>query len=124
MQRILIIEDDSVTARIYRAVLENREYQVEVSSNGASGIQRLIEFRPDGLLLDLMLPDSDGLELLKSLRNLDCFDNLPVIVYTNAFVPHMVEAVHKAGATCVFDKSIMTPLMLVEAFRESLRVMA
>lgn len=122
MQKILIIEDDSVTARIYRAVLEKREYLVEVSSDGASGFARVIEFRPDGLLLDLMLPDSNGLELLKALRNLDY--NLPVIVYTNAFVPQMVQPANDAGATCIFDKSIMTPLMLVEAFRDSLRVIA
>jgi len=63
MQKILIIDDDTVTAEIYRAVLEKRGDVVEMSPNGASGLQRVIEFRPDGLLLDLMLPDTNGLEL-------------------------------------------------------------
>jgi len=124
MQRILIIDDDAVTAAIYRALLEKRGYLVEVSSNGASGFQRVIESRPDGLLLDLMLPDNNGLQLLKSLRDLGYLDNVPVIVYTNAYVPQMVQPAHEAGATCVLDKSILTPLRLLEAFRDSLPVTA
>jgi len=124
MQRILIIDDDGVTAAIYRAVLEKRGYLVEVSSNGASGFQRVIESRPDGLLLDLMLPDNNGLQLLKSLRNLGYLDNVPVIVYTNAFFPQMVQPAHEAGARCVLDKSILTPSGLLEAFRDALPVMA
>jgi hypothetical protein len=43
-----------------------------------------------------------------------------VIAYTNAYVPQMITEVHDAGATKVFDKLTMTPLMLAEAFRNSL----
>ena len=68
MKKILIIDDDRVTARIHRAVLEKDGYQVDVADNGKSGLERLIEFRPDGLLLDLMLPEINGTEVLKGLR--------------------------------------------------------
>src|SRR5262249_34211525 len=111
MQKILIIDDDVVTAEIYRAALQKRGYEVEISSNGGNAFQRAVEFRPDGLLLDLMLPDSNGIELLKLLRNLDYLRDVPVIAYTNAYVSHMVQAAEEAGARCVFDKAHLSPLL-------------
>ena|SRR5436190_1688999 len=124
MKKILIIEDDPVAGYIYRNRLEKEGYQVEVAVDGQSGFDRLVEFRPDGLLLDLMLPKTSGIDLLKAIRNLDSFQNLPVIAYTNAFVPNMIEEAREAGATKVFDKLTMTPLMLADAFRASTNVVA
>lgn len=119
MPKILIVDDDTVTAKIYSAALEKRGYAVEITSNGASTLQRVIEFRPDGMLLDLMLPDTNGLQLLALLRNSGHLENVPVIAYTNAYVPHLVAAAKEAGARCVFDKSSLSPFLLVEAFREA-----
>src|SRR5256885_16419395 len=102
MKKILIIDDDFLTAKIYRAALEKESYEVEVAHDGKSGLERLIEFRPDGVLLDLMLPKMSGIELLANLRALDFFARLPVIVYTNAFVPQMIRNAEQAGASMVF----------------------
>ena len=116
MKKILIIDDDRITARIHRAVLEKAGYEVEVAADGKSGVQRLIELRPDALLLDLMLPEIGGIELLKSLRQWDFLQGLCIVVYTNAFVPQVIQDARQAGATMVFDKHTLTPLMLAEAF--------
>jgi len=116
MKKILIIDDDRITARIHRAVLEKEGYEVEVAADGKSGVQRLIELRPDALLLDLMLPEIGGIELLKSLRQWDFLQGLWIVVYTNAFVPQVIQDARQAGATMVFDKHTLTPLMLAEAF--------
>jgi len=117
LKRILIIEDDRITASIYRALLEKEGYEVEVASDGQSGFERLIEFRPEALLLDLMLPKTSGVDLIHRIRGLDFFRDLPIVAFTNAFVPCMVENAMKAGATTVFDKSSMTRFMLMEALR-------
>ena len=116
MKKVLIIDDDRITARIHRAVLEKEGYEVEVAADGKAGVQRLIELRPDALLLDLMLPEIGGIELLKSLRQWDFFQGLWIVVSTNAFVPQVIQAARQAGATMVFDKHTLTPLMLAEAF--------
>lgn len=121
MQKILIVDDDNVTAKIYCAALEKRGYLVEITGNGASTVQRVVEFRPDALLLDLMLPDTNGLDLLELLRNSGHLGGVPVIAYTNAYVPHLVEVAKKAGARCVFDKSLLSPFLLAESFREALQ---
>src|SRR5438034_11584985 len=87
MKRILIIEDDPLTAQIYRGCQEKSGYEVEVATDAQSGFDRLSQFRPEGLLLDLMLPNVSGTDLLKKIRATSGFENLPVIGFTNAFVP-------------------------------------
>jgi len=124
MKKILIIEDDPVAGYVYRTRLEKEGYQVEVAVDGPSGFDRLVEWRPDGLLLDLMLPKTSGIELLRRVRDLEFFRSLPVVAFTNAFVPRMIEEAREAGAFRVFDKLTMTPLMLAEAFRASINAAA
>jgi CheY-like chemotaxis protein len=121
MKKILIIEDDPVAGHLYRTRLTTEGYAVEVATDGQSGFDRLLELHPDGLLLDLMLPKTSGIELLRKIRATDGFENLPVITFTNAFIPSMIDEAREAGATKVFDKFIMTPVMLAEAFRVTIR---
>jgi CheY-like chemotaxis protein len=116
MKRILIIEDDPITARVYSGLLTRNGYQVDVAVNIRGGLERLADFHPDGVLLDLMLPDSNGLDFLKTLRGIDRCKALPVIVYTNLFVPGMTEKAIAAGATKIFDKATLTPTSLVDTF--------
>src|SRR4051794_2918794 len=120
MKKILIIEDDPITGKIYRTLMEKEGCEVEVASDGQSGFERLQEFRPDGLLLDLMLPKTNGIVLLQNIRAMDTFKDLPIVAFTNAFVPELVGTALKAGANKVYDKSSVTRLMLMEAFREGM----
>ena len=62
------------------------------------------------------MPGVSGIELLKRIRAMPQFEKLPVICYTNAFVSKLVDEAKAAGATRVFDKSTLTPTMLVDAF--------
>ena len=117
MNKILIIEDDPITAKVYRTRLEKEGYLVEVAVDGQCGFERLMDFRPDALLLDLMLPKTSGPDLLKQIRQSEVLRDLPVIAYTNAFVPQLIQSALAAGATKVLDKSSITPSMLAEAFR-------
>ena len=121
MKKILIIEDDAVTAKVYSSLLTKNGFLVEVAGSVKAGLDRVGEFSPDGVLLDLMLPDSNGLELLKALRAVDGFKTLPVIVYTNLYVPGMTEKAMAAGATKLFDKATLTPTSLVDTFNNYLR---
>lgn len=116
MKKILIVEDDAITAKIYRSTLEKAGFQIDVAANGQAALDRLNEFAPDGLLADLMMPGIGGIELLKRIRAIPQFQKLPVICYTNAFVSKLVDEAKAAGAAHVFNKSTLTPTMLVEAF--------
>ena len=77
--RILLIEDDPQDQTIVTAALENEGYIVEVTDTGEAGLEALQEQEPDLVLLDLILPGIDGLEVCRQIRGL-C--DLPVIILT------------------------------------------
>jgi DNA-binding response OmpR family regulator len=117
---ILIIEDDPIASRIYRSRLEKEGYKVEVASDGQAGFYRLHGLRPDAVLLDLMLPKMQGVEILKKIRAQSAFQTLPVLVFTNAFVQAMIQGATEAGATAVYNKSNLSAQQIVDAVQKHL----
>ncbi len=115
MKKILIIEDDPIVAHIYRSRLEKEGYSVETCDDGQSGFYRIHEFHPDGVLLDLMLPKMNGVDILKKIRAQSQFAQLPVIVFTNAYVPNMIQEAFSAGASQVFSKATLTPRQILDS---------
>ena len=78
-QRVLVVEDDTDTARVVRAYLERDGFEVEVARDGVTGLERALNDRPDLVVLDWMLPGLDGLSFLRALRRDGA---LPVIMLT------------------------------------------
>lgn len=78
--RVLIIEDEPDVAEIEKHVFEKEGFETEIVRTAAEAYQRLSPHPPDLLILDLMLPDQDGLEILKFLRFRKDFTHIPVIV--------------------------------------------
>ena len=114
MKKVLIIEDDSVVAHVYRCRLEKEGFAVDVAPDGQSGYYQIYETKPDVLLLDLMLPKLNGIALLKKIRAVREFEKLPVIVFTNAYVANMIHEAFTAGATGVYNKSSVTPRQIID----------
>jgi DNA-binding response OmpR family regulator/HPt (histidine-containing phosphotransfer) domain-containing protein len=115
MKKILIIEDDPIVVHIYRTRLEKEGYTVETCDDGQAGFYRIHEFHPDGVLLDLMLPKMNGVDILKKIRAQSQFANVPVIVFTNAYVPNMIQEAFSAGASQVFNKATLTPRQILDS---------
>src|SRR5437016_6336032 len=90
MKKLLIIEDDPIVAGIYKSRLERASYEVEVASDGQSGFEAIDRFEPDAMLLDLMLPKINGVDVLKKIRAGSKFSKIPIVVLTNAYVPNMI----------------------------------
>src|SRR5256885_1938156 len=121
MKKILIIEDDAIVAHIYRTRLEKEGYEVEIAPDGQSGFYRIHEFRPDAVLLDLMLPKMNGVDILKKIRAQPQFCKTPIIVFTNAYVPNMIHESFGAGATQVFNKATLTPRQILDALHGAIQ---
>lgn len=115
MKKLLIIEDDPIVAHIYRTRLEKEGYTVETCGDGQSGFYRIQEFHPDGVLLDLMLPKMNGVDILKKIRAQGQFAHVPIVVFTNAYVPNMIQEAFSAGASQVFNKATLTPRQVLDA---------
>jgi len=79
IQRVLVIDDEAAIRKFLRVSLEQHGYWIEEAATGTEGLTRAVAFRPELTILDLGLPDQDGLEVLKSLRE---WSKVPVIVLT------------------------------------------
>ena len=80
-RRILVIDDDPAMQELIRVILERFGFELVPALNVGSAVEILRQKNlPDLVLLDMMLPDIDGLELLRQIRETKVFDNLPVII--------------------------------------------
>lgn len=114
MKKILIIEDDAIVSHIYRSRLEKEGFDVQVAADGQAGYYQLYETKPHALLLDLMLPKLNGIDLLKKIRAVREFERMPVVVFTNAYVANMIHEAFAAGASAVYNKSNVTPRQIID----------
>src|SRR6267142_714211 len=119
-KKILIVEDDQIVANIYRNKFSVEGFQVEVALDGQSGMEVLKTFRPDAVVLDLMLPKMTGVDFMKQVRAHEDFQQLPVIVFSNTYLTNMVQEAWKAGATKCLSKANCTPKQVIQVVRSSL----
>ena len=75
--QILIVEDDNAVANLIAATLETQDYAYKRAENGAGAVMEALSCKPDVVLLDLGLPDTDGVEIIKKIRS---WSNMPIIV--------------------------------------------
>lgn len=75
--QILIVEDDTAVANLIATTLETQRYQYHRARTGAGAVMDALSYRPDVMLLDLGLPDMDGVEIIRKIRE---WSNLPIIV--------------------------------------------
>ena len=75
--QILVVEDDNSVAKLMAATMESQDYQYRIASTGASAIMEALSYKPEVMILDLGLPDTDGIEVIKKIR---VWSNMPIIV--------------------------------------------
>lgn len=101
--RILIIDDDSDTTDLLKMMLESRDFEVLTANSGEQGIQLTRLYSPDILLIDLLMPDMDGLAVLQRVRQ---FSSVPILVLSAMSKPNIVEQALDRGA----DDFIVKPM--------------
>lgn len=120
MKRILVIEDDPPVAEIYRETLRLEGFAVDLATDGAAGLEAFRRCKPDLVLLDLMLPRINGVEVLKAIRAQFNPQSLPVLVITNAYLSTTAEEACEAGANHVLEKTAVRPSTLRKAIEDVL----
>jgi DNA-binding response OmpR family regulator len=118
MQKIFIIEDDEIVAEIYKDKLQAEGYDVEVAHDGESGYLRLKVFKPDLLLLDMMVPELAGVDILRMLRAKHAYKDLPIIAFSGS--DELLEDAKNLGATRVLSKGEYLPNQIVARITEVL----
>lgn len=82
MLKLLLVEDDAAISEMLRTYLESKNYQVKVAGSGGLCFEFLSEKNPDLMILDWMLPDTSGPEIIKKIRNNDIQKEIPILMLT------------------------------------------
>lgn len=111
--RALIVEDEQFIRDIYKRQLEKAGVTVDGFGNGKEGIQAISQNKYDIILLDIMLPDLNGLEILKQIKQNPASKNIPVIMLTNLGQDEIIKEGFTLGAQGYFIKASYTPDQIV-----------
>ncbi len=108
---VLVIDDEPTQRMLSREALEQRGYRVEEADSGEAGLELAREFKPDLILLDVMMPGMDGFEVCRRIRIDPDLHRTPVVIVTALEDLDSIEIGFKAGATDFIAKPIVWPLL-------------
>ena len=121
-KRILVVDDEPAMQELIRVILERWGFELIPALNVATAVEILRQKSlPDLVLLDMMLPDIDGLELLRQIRETKVFDNLPIIIVSAAVDSDRIRKGLDMGA----DRYITKPAIshnLLKTVQEVLKI--
>lgn len=120
MAKVAIVEDDQVIAQMYRIKFESEGYDVENAENGKLGLEMIEKTMPDIILLDLMMPEMNGDEMLKALRATPWGKDIKVIILTNVGEQEIPPDVKELGVSAVILKADMTPRQVTDLVKKEL----
>lgn len=120
MHKIAIIEDDQAISQMYRFKFEADGFSVETAENGKLGLKLTEDMKPDIILLDLMMPEMTGDQMLKALRKTDWGKDIKVIILTNMGEQEIPAELHSLGVSGVILKADMTPRQVADLVKKQL----
>lgn len=118
--KILIVEDDRYISKMYQLKLSLEGYEVQVAENGREGVDKVKEMMPDVILLDILMPELDGFEVLKIVKSDTATKSIPVLIMSNLGQEDHIEKGMKMGAAGYIVKSQYTPSKVVEKIKETI----
>jgi CheY-like chemotaxis protein len=109
--KILIVEDDFNIANIYEHILKDEKYDVEIAWDAPEALAKILAFKPDVVLLDIMIPGIDGLELLHLVRTDPQYADIQpkVLITTNLAQEDKAQIAKKYGADGYIVKANIDP---------------
>jgi two-component system response regulator AdeR len=122
--RAVVVEDDHDIQYLYKLKLEREGFDVAVASNGQEGLEIIKNFRPDIILLDLMMPVMSGSEMLAEMRAEDWGSEARVVILTNISKDEAPQALRFLHVDRYIVKAHHTPAQVVHIVYEVLGIRA
>lgn len=122
MTKIAIIEDDPVISQMYRMKFESDGFNVQLANNGKNGVALVETFGPDIVLLDLQMPEMNGVDALQIIRKNSWGKTVPVIILTNMGEEESPKELHSLGIHSYIVKANLTPKQVVQHVKEALNI--
>jgi len=111
-KRILSIDDNEFNRDVIRQYLNQYDFIVDEASSGEIGLQQLDSEKPDLVLLDILMPDMDGFDVIKQIRSNENYREIPIIALTAAVQPEIEEKVNAYGFSDILIKPIVEDELL------------
>jgi len=119
--KILIIEDDQLLVNMYKTKFEAEGFDVVVANDGASGLAAASTYKPNAIVLDIMMPKLSGIDFLRELGKDDWLKSIPVLVLTNLSQQDEAKKAIELGAKEYLLKASLTPGQVVDKVRTYLQ---
>jgi CheY-like chemotaxis protein len=103
---VVIVEDEPDTAEMFAEMMRLSGYEVHKTYGGKAGITTIVQERPDAVILDLMMPDLSGLDVLRILRRDPDLKDIPVIVVSAKSLPEDIQTGLDTGASVYLTKPV------------------
>lgn len=104
--RLLLIEDDVFFRKFYVEKLKEKGFEIEEADDGEQGLEKTRSFKPDLIVLDIIMPKKDGFEVLNTLQADDNLKKIPVLVFSTLGQESDIEKAKKLGAADYVNKSL------------------
>src|SRR3954468_9155303 len=119
---VFLVDDDSSSVDLYSKGLEQAGFKTAAALDAAKAREALENLSPDLIILDLMLPQRGGLELLQAIRADIRHKNTPILVLSNAYLPDITQKALRSGGNKALVRSECTSSELVSISREMLGI--
>ena len=112
MTKVLVVEDNPNNMKLITLVLKKHGYETIGAATGKDGVEKSTTEKPDMILIDIMLPDIDGLETTRRIRKIESMQKVPIIAITSYAMAGDRHKVMEAGCNGYFEKPI-NPLTII-----------
>lgn len=119
--RVLVIDDDDAMTDMIKHILEPNAFDVMVANSGPEGISKSRQLNPDVVILDLLMPDMDGWQVCKAIRE---FSQMPILVISAISKPGMVARALDEGADDYLLKPVTSNVLVANVRRLARRARA
>lgn len=114
MAKILLVEDEDFIRQLYKRQFEKAGFVIEDFASGKTGLTAALQNKYDLILLDIMLPDVNGIDILKQIKESQTVGKTPVVMLTNLGQDDVIKEGFKFGATGYLIKAAYTPDQVVQ----------
>jgi two-component system cell cycle response regulator len=118
MAKVFIVEDDPLMLRMYQKIFTFEKYEVETAGDGEEAITKVAAVNPTIILLDVMMPKMNGLQVLERLKSDPATKHIPVIMLTNLAGQQDAETALAKGAVKYIIKSEHEPKEIADMVKE------
>ena len=120
MKKILIIEDEEVLLGLLQERLVQEGYQVDIAKDGQEGLGKIRKFKPDLILLDIIMPKMGGFEVMEEVNKDEELKTIPIIIVSNSGQPVELERAKKLGVRDWLIKTDFDPQEVIDKVKKQL----